>query len=161
MLTRPATEHDLPAIKAIYDHQVRTGISTFDLVEPSIDYWAERLASTRTGDHLLVAELDGAIAGYAYSSTYRPRPAYDRTKETSVYLDESALGQGLGRALYDDLLGRLRADGIHIALGVIALPNPASEALHRACGFERVGVVPEVGNKFDRWIDTAFWALRL
>lgn len=159
--TRAASEQDLPAIKAIYDHQVRTGIATFDLVEPPLEVWSERLASTRPGDHVLVAEADGAVVGYAYSSTYRPRPAYDRTRETSVYLDAAAVGRGLGRALYDDLLARLRADGMHVALGVIALPNDASEALHRACGFERVGVLPEVGNKFDRWIDTAFWALRL
>jgi phosphinothricin acetyltransferase len=63
--------------------------------------------------------------------------------------------------MYDDLLARLRGDGMRVALAVIALPNPASEALHRACGFDRVGVLPEVGHKFDRWIDTAFWALRL
>ena len=161
MLIRDATEQDLPTIKAIYDHQVETGISTFDTSPPSLGYWNTRLTSTAPGDHLLVGERDGLVVGYAYSSTYRPRPAYDRTRETSVYLAADAVGQGLGRAMYDVLLGRLRADGMHIALGVIALPNEASEALHRAFGFERVGVLPEVGNKFDRWIDTAFWALRL
>jgi L-amino acid N-acyltransferase YncA len=161
MATREATEQDLAVIKAIYDHQVRHGIATFDLVPPPVETWAERLASTRPGDHLLVAEREGEVLGYAYSSTYRPRPAYDRTRETSVYLAPESAGRGLGRALYDDLLARLRADGMHVALGVVALPNPASEALHRACGFQRVGVLPEVGNKFDRWIDTAVWALRL
>ncbi len=161
MVTRTATEQDLPTIKAIYDHEVETGIATFDTAPPALEYWAAKLASTEPGDHLLVAELDGTVVGYAYSSTYRPRLAYARTKETSVYLTADAVGRGLGRALYDDLLARLRADGIHVALGVIALPNPASEALHRAFGFERVGVLPEVGNKFDRWIDTAFWALKL
>ena len=79
------------------------------------------------------------MVGYAYSSSYRPRPAYARTREVSVYLDDSARGQGLGRQLYDELLGRLRADGVHQVLAVIALPNDASEALHRACGFARVG----------------------
>ena len=161
MVTRVATEQDLPAIKAIYDHQVETGISTFDTSPPPLEYWGARLARTESGDHLLVAERDGAVVGYAYSASYRPRPAYARTRETSVYLAADAVGQGLGRALYDDLLARLRADGMHVALGVIALPNPASEALHRACGFEQVGVLPEVGHKFDRWIDTAFWALKL
>jgi L-amino acid N-acyltransferase YncA len=161
MVTRVATEQDLPAIKAIYDHQVLTGIATFDTEAPPLEQWAERLASDQVGDHMLVAESHGAVAGYAYSTTYRPRPAYARTRETSVYLAPEAGGRGLGRALYDDLIARLRADGMHVALGVIALPNPASEALHRACGFERVGVLPEVGHKFDRWIDTAFWALRL
>jgi L-amino acid N-acyltransferase YncA len=161
MVIRDATEQDLPTIKAIYDHQVANGIATFDTSAPPIDYWTARLTSTEPGDHLLVAERDGAVVGYAYSASYRTRPAYARTRETSVYLAAEAIGQGLGRALYDDLLARLRADGMHVALGVIALPNEASEALHRAFGFERVGVLPEVGNKFDRWIDTAFWALVL
>jgi len=161
MLIRAATEHDLPAIKGIYDHEVLTGVATFDMEPPPQDYWDRRLASTDPGDHLLVAEVEGTVLGYAYSTTYRPRLAYARTRETSVYLAPEAVGRGLGRALYDDLVDRLRRDGMHVALGVIALPNDASEALHRACGFERVGVLPEVGHKFERWIDTAFWALRL
>jgi phosphinothricin acetyltransferase len=161
MLIRPATESDLPAVKAIYDDQVLTGVATFDLEPPPIDYWRARLTSTETGDHLLVAVEDDAVLGYAYSSSYRGRPAYARTRETSVYLASGAIGRGLGRLLYDDLLARLVADGVHTVLAVIATPNPASEALHRSCGFERVGLLPEVGFKFDRWIDTAFWALVL
>lgn len=161
MVTRAATEQDLPTVKAIYDHEVATGTATFDTSPPSLEHWLAKLGSTEPGDHLLVAELDGTVVGYAHSSTYRPRLAYARTKETSVYLAAEAAGRGLGRALYDDLLARLRADGMHVALGVIALPNPASEALHKSFGFERVGVLPEVGHKFDRWIDTAFWALKL
>jgi len=162
VLVRPADPADLPRIAAIYDEQVRTAISTFDLVSPGLAYWEARLASTEPGDHLLVADSpSGEVVGYAYSSTYRPRPAYARTREVSVYLDESARGHGLGRRLYDELLDRLRADGIHQVLAVIAQPNDASEALHRACGFERVGLLPEVGWKFDRWIDTAVWGLTL
>jgi L-amino acid N-acyltransferase YncA len=170
MLIRPATEADLPAVKAIYDHQVLTGTATFDLEPPPVDYWRTRLGSTETGDHLLVAAEDDAedadteddrVLGYAYSASYRPRPAYSRTRETSVYLGADAVGRGVGRALYEDLLARLRADGVHTVLAVIATPNPASEALHRSCGFEQVGVLPGVGHKFGRWIDTAFWALVL
>jgi L-amino acid N-acyltransferase YncA len=158
---RRAEPADLPRIAAIYDDQVRTAISTFDLEPPPLSYWETRLASTEPGDHLLVADSDEGVVGYAYSSSYRPRPAYARTREVSVYLDAAAQGQGLGRRLYDDLLGRLRADGVHQVLAVIALPNDASEALHRACGFTRVGLLPEVGWKFDRWIDTALWGLTL
>jgi phosphinothricin acetyltransferase len=161
MLIRPAAEADLPAVKAIYDQQVLTGTATFDLEPPPVDYWRARLTSTETGDHLLVAVEDDALLGYAYSAAYRTRPAYDRTRETSVYLAAAAVGRGLGRALYDELLARLAADGVHTVLAVIATPNEASEALHRSCGFERVGLLPEVGHKFDRWIDTAFWALVL
>jgi L-amino acid N-acyltransferase YncA len=158
---RSADPADLPRIAAIYDEQVRTAISTFDLEPPGLGYWETRLTSTAPGDHLLVAEAAGDVAGYAYSSSYRPRPGYARTREVSVYLDASARGQGLGRQLYDELLARLRADEVHQVLAVIAQPNEASEALHRACGFERVGLLPEVGWKFDRWIDTAMWGLTL
>jgi phosphinothricin acetyltransferase len=158
---RPATERDLPAVKAIYDVQVRYGIATFDLKPPPLSYWQSRLASTEAGDRLLVADSGTAVVGYAYSSAYRPRPAYRHTRETSVYLDPAAQGQGIGRRLYDELLAGLRADGMHQALAVVALPNPASQALHRACGFTSAGVLHEVGRKFGRWIDTEWWELRL
>jgi phosphinothricin acetyltransferase len=158
---RTADTSDLPQIAAIYDEQVRTAISTFDLEPLGLDYWEARLASTAPGDHLLVALADSGVVGYAYSSSYRPRPAYARTREVSVYLAGEAREQGLGRALYEELLRRLRTDGIHQVLAVIALPNDASEALHRACGFSRVGVLPEVGWKFNRWIDTALWTITL
>ena len=158
---RTADPSDLPRIAAIYDEQVRTAISTFDLEPPGLDYWEARLASTAPGDHLLVALADSGVVGYAYSSSYRPRPAYARTREVSVYLAGESREQGLGRALYEELLRRLRTDGIHQVLAVIALPNDASEALHRACGFSRVGVLPEVGWKFNRWIDTALWSITL
>jgi phosphinothricin acetyltransferase len=158
---RTAETSDLPQIAAIYDEQVRTAISTFDLEPPGQQYWEARLASTSPGDHLLVAVADSGVVGYAYSSSYRPRPAYARTREVSVYLAGEARARGIGRALYEELLRRLHADGVHQVLAVIALPNDASEALHRACGFSRVGVLPEVGWKFDRWIDTAVWGLTL
>jgi len=156
MPTRPARDSDLAAVAAIYDHEVRTAISTFDLVPPPASYWEGRLASTEPGDHLLVAEVGGEVLGYAYSASYRPRPAYRLTRETSVYLTEEARGRGLGRRLYDDLLRRLRDDGVHTAVALVALPNDASLALHRACGFTEIGVMREVGRKFDRWIDTAW-----
>jgi phosphinothricin acetyltransferase len=158
---RAATDADLAGAAAIYDAEVRAGISTFDLEPPPLSYWQHRLDSTEPGDHFLVAHDGGEIVGFAYSSAYRPRPGYRLTRETSVYLAEGARGQGLGRRLYDDLLGRLDADGIHVALALIALPNPASVALHVACGFEHLGTMREVGRKFDRWLDTAWYQLVL
>jgi L-amino acid N-acyltransferase YncA len=154
---RAATTADLPAAAAIYDEQVRTGISTFDLEPPPTSYWQHHLDSDEPGDHFLVADADGTVVGFAYSSAYRPRPGYRQTRETSVYLADGARGQGLGRRLYDDLLGRLRHDGMHTVLALVALPNPASVALHEACGFEHLGTMREVGRKFDRWLDTAWY----
>jgi L-amino acid N-acyltransferase YncA len=161
ILVRAATDDDLVSAAAIYAEQVRTGISTFDLEPPEVDYWRHRLRSTEPGDHFLVADHDGEVVGFAYSSAYRPRPGYRLTRETSVYLAESTRGQGLGRRLYDDLVARLRADGMHVALALIALPNPASIALHEACGFDHLGTMREVGRKFDRWLDTAWYQLIL
>ena len=160
-VVRDATEVDLADVAAIYDEQVRTGISTFDLEPPGRGYWEHRLASTEPGDHFLVVEHDGGVVGYAYSSSYRPRPGYRLTRETSVYLAPDARGRGLGRLLYDALVPRLRADGMHVALALIALPNPPSVALHLACGFEHLGTMQEVGRKFDRWLDTAWYQLLL
>jgi phosphinothricin acetyltransferase len=159
--TRAATEHDLPTISAIYGHAVETSHATFDLEPPDLDYWRARVDGQHPGDHLLVAvdEQDVPV-GYAYSWSYRPRPAYDLTRETSIYLDDSVRGQGVGKLLYPALLETLAVAGVHTAVALVALPNPASEALHRACGFEQVGILREVGRKFDRWIDV-LWFQRM
>jgi phosphinothricin acetyltransferase len=154
---RPATSADLPGAGAIYDEQVRTGISTFDLEPPPASYWQHHLESTEPGDHFLVAVDGDEVVGFAYASAYRPRPGYRLTRETSVYLAAGARGRGLGRRLYDDLLARVAADGIHVVLALVALPNPASVALHEACGFEHLGTMREVGRKFDQWLDTAWY----
>ena len=158
---RPASAADLAAAAAIYDEQVRTGISTFDLEPPPVAYWEHHHESTEPGDHFLVADDGSEVVGFAYSSAYRPRPGYRLTREVSVYLSERARGQGLGRRLYDDLIDRVRADGIHVVLALVAVPNPASVSLHEACGFEHLGTMHEVGRKFDRWLDTAWYQLVL
>jgi phosphinothricin acetyltransferase len=156
-VVRPAADADLVGAAAIYDDEVRTGISTFDLEPPPVSYWSHHLESTEPGDHFLVADDRGDVVGFAYSSSYRPRPGYRLTRETSVYLAQRAKGRGLGRRMYDDLLDRVRADGIHVVLALVAQPNPASDALHLACGFEHLGTMREVGRKFDRWLDTAWY----
>ncbi len=153
MTIRAATESDLSAIAAIYGHEARSGIATFDTEPRPIDQWRDRLESPEQGDHLLVATDEEMVLGYAHSTAYRPKPCYAGTRETSIYLAPEAQGQGLGRQMYDDLLGWLVADGIRTVVAAVALPNPASLALHRACGFQEVGVMREVGRKFDRWID--------
>ena len=154
---RPATDADLDAVAAIYGREVLTGHATFDIEPPARGIWERRLASGHPGDQFLVAELEGGVVGFAYASAYREKGAYAGTRETTIYLDPAAAGHGLGRLLYTELLERMTAAGVHTALACLAVPNDASEALHRACGFERVGVMREVGRKFGRWIDVAWW----
>lgn len=101
------------------------------------------------------------VRGFAYSGWFRTRPAYAGTRETSIYLPGDARGEGLGRRLYTELLRRLREDGIHLAVAVIAQPNPPSVALHEALGFELVGTFAEIGHKFGRYVDTRWYQLRL
>jgi phosphinothricin acetyltransferase len=152
---------DLSRMAAIYNEQVRTSVATFDVEERGSAYLGEKLASDGPGDLVIVATRGDDVVGYALSGPFRPRPAYAGTKETSVYVAEGARGLGLGRRLYAVLLGRL--DGfaeVHTQVAVIALPNPASEALHRSLGFDHVGTLREVGRKFGRFVDTA-WYQRL
>ena len=163
MQIRAATEEDLVHVSAIYDHNARTSVTAFDDESPGPERWASQVGdAARPGVHLLVVVAeDGEVRGYAESSVFRDLAAYEWTREVSVYLGLDAQQQGFGRRLYDELLGLLRADGMHVALAVIALPNPGSEALHRSCGFTRVGVLEQVGWKLGAWVDTAWWQLRL
>jgi phosphinothricin acetyltransferase len=163
MQIRAAAEADLVHISAIYDHYARTSVTAFDDESPGPERWASAVGdAARVGEHLLVVVAEGGeVRGYAESSVFRDLAAYERTREVSVYLGLDAQQQGFGRRLYDELLGLLRADGIRVALAVIALPNPGSEALHRSCGFTSAGVLQQVGWKFGAWVDTAWWQLRL
>lgn len=155
---RPAVEDDLADVATIYNHEVVTSVATFDLEPPTSDYWRQRLTGRDPGDHLLVAvDTDDDVVGYAYSWSYRPRPAYSLTRETSIYLDPSVRGQGIGSLLYPALLEAMTASGVHTAVALVAQPNPGSAALHERCGFERVGTMRQVGFKFDRWIDVAWY----
>jgi L-amino acid N-acyltransferase YncA len=160
-LIRSATPADIPAIVRIYGHAVRTSVASFDLTDPPPTHWHEKLASDALGDHVVVVEEDDTVLGCAYSSQFRPRPAYARTRETSVYLAPEAVGHGLGRLTYGHLISLLREDGMHCAVAVVAEPNPASVALHESLGFTLVGTLRGVGRKFGRWIDTRWYQLPL
>ena len=153
---RRAVPDDLPAVARIYADAVVTSRATFDLVAPEIEAWEHRLATLGPLDAMFVA-VDPRVVGFAYSSAYRPRAAYDRTRETTVYLAEDARGQGVGSRLYTALLETLGAAGVHTVIATIALPNPASEALHLAQGYAKTGHLAEVGHKFGDWVDIALY----
>jgi L-amino acid N-acyltransferase YncA len=160
-----ATPDHLDAIAATYAHAVRHSHATFDLEPPPDSLWtdrlAERLAERARGLHLLVAVADGRVAGFARSGRYRPKAAYDTTRETSIYLAQGHEGRGIGTRLYRELLDRVAADGIWLAVAGVADPNPASTRLHEALGFTRVGTMSQVGRKFDTYWDVTWWQKRL
>jgi len=132
---------------------------TFDLEPPSVDAWADayRRDVEEGRYHLLVAEDDGGIEGYVRTTEYREKPAYATSVQTSIYCAPTATGRGVGRALYEALFASLGDGGFHRALAAIALPNPASVALHERFGFVHRGTLTEVGHKLGRYWDVGWW----
>ena len=153
---RPARAADLPTIQAIYAPEVLEGTATFELEPPDAAEIGTRLAKVEAQRlPWLVAELNGAVAGYAYATRYRDRPAYRFTVEDTVYVARSARGHGLGRALLAALLDGARAAGMRQMVAVIGdTANEGSIRLHQACGFAHAGTLRDVGFKFGRWLDT-------
>lgn len=161
---RAATLDDLPRLTGIYNHYIRESHSTFDTHEFSVSQrqaWFDRF-QPGTRHTLLVGIAQDTVVGYASSQPLRPKPAYDRSVETTVYLAPDCAGHGYGRLLYKALLSLLTDLGsVHRAYGVIALPNEASAQLHESLGFRRCSVLSEVGYKFGRYWDTAWYELPL
>lgn len=151
---RDATFEDLREIVRIYNQAVVGGVATFDLEPFTVE---QRLPWFHQFDHdhpLLVLEAEAGLAGFAYYLPFRAKPAYARTKECTVYVDEARQGRGAGTQLYAALIDRARARGVHTLIGVIADGNPGSVALHEKFGFRKAGRLEAVGRKFDRWVAT-------
>jgi phosphinothricin acetyltransferase len=162
MNMRDARVDDAEPVASIYNHFVLTTSISFEEAEVSAIEMAGRIADVQAaGLPWLIAEQDGELAGYAYATKWRVRNAYRFSVESTVYLSPAHAGKGIGTTLYRALLERLRAGGYHLVIGGIALPNPASIALHEKLGFEKVAQFNEVGFKFDRWTDVGYWQLKL
>ena len=162
MIVRASTTEDATALAEIYGHHVLNGFGTFEEVPPSVqDMAARRQAIVERGLPYLVAEAAGRVLGFAYAGPFRPRAAYRYTVEDSVYIAPDALGRGVGKALMEALIARARALGKHVMIAAIDAGNPASLALHKTLGFREVGLLPQVGMKFGRWLDLAFLQLTL
>lgn len=156
VLVRPATETDMAAVAAIYEHHVLTGTATFEIEPPTVpDMRSRRAAIAEAGLPYLVATIDNRVAGYAYAGPYRPRPAYRFTVEDSIYISPEWQGRGLGRRLLSEVIAACESAGYRQMVAVIGdSNNAASIRLHSAFGFRTVGVLTSVGLKFGRWIDT-------
>lgn len=156
---RPALEGDLQAINEIYDYYVAETHITFDVEPTSMEdrrEWFSHYAET--GRHRLMVALEGdQIAGYASSSRFRPKPGYLTSIETSIYLAPDLIGKGIGSRLYGEMFKALEGEDLHRAYAGIALPNPASIALHERFGFKRVAHFTEQGRKFGRYWDVAWY----
>ena len=155
---RPATSADAEALARIYNPYILETIITFEEQVLGAADMAARLAQVQQQSlPWLVTERRGRVMGYAYASRWKERSAYRLSTETGIYLQSDSCGQGLGTQLYEQLLTALRERGIHVALAGIALPNPASVALHERLGFRKVGQLPEIGFKLGRWVDVGYW----
>jgi phosphinothricin acetyltransferase len=160
-MIRAATAADAAAIATIYNHYIKNTTVTFEEASLGAIEMAQRIAAVSADYPWLVRERDARILGYAYAARFHARSAYRFTVETTVYVANDTHRARIGTELYGSLLDRLRAQKLHRALGVIALPNEASVGLHEKFGFRKVGEFEEVGWKFGRWINVGYWELSL
>ena len=142
---RSARSEDAADIQAIYAPFVQETSVSFETVPPSVETMAARISSNLARHGYFVAQSEAGILGFAYASPYRPRPAYDRTAEVSVYLAPQAQGRGLAQALYRALFAHLAARGFHTAVAIVTLPNPQSAQLHERCEFAMWGACRMLG----------------
>ena len=153
---RSARHDDIPRVAAIYAHHVLHGLASFEVDPPDAAEMARRHQNAVSlGLPYLVAEVAGRLAGYAYAAPYRARPAYRYTVENSIYVHHECAGQGIGGALLAPLIEACAAAGCRQMVAVIGdSENWASIKLHEKFGFARVGLLPAVGWKFNRWVDS-------
>lgn len=155
LLIRNSVLDDMPAITALYQHHVLHGTGTFEIEPPTQEDMTSRRADVLgKGLPYLVATDGQNILGFAYCNWFKPRPAYRFSAEDSIYLAPDALGQGLGRSLLAELMLRAESAGVRKLIAVIGdSANQGSIGVHRALGFDHVGLLKSCGWKFDRWLD--------
>lgn len=154
---RDSEEADIDAIAHIYGHWVQHGLASFEVTPPDADEIRRRRATVLAGGypHLVAAGEDGRVLGYGYAGPYRTRPAYRFACEDSVYVAPDAARGGIGRSLLQALIARCEASGLRLMVAIIGdSGNEPSIGLHKALGFEHAGVLPAIGWKHGRWVDT-------
>ncbi len=154
---RLASPADAGGILGIYAPIVRETTISFEIEPPTLEQMQARIQGTLERYPWLVYESDGEVAGYAYATRHRERPAYQWSADVSVYVADRLRRKGIGRQLYAPLLGILKDLGYYSALAGIALPNPASVGLHEAMGFRPIGVYRNIGYKLGGWRDVGWW----
>lgn len=150
---------DARQVLDIYNYYVTNTVVTFDLEPLSLKDFKERIIKISADYPFIVYEENNEILGYAYGSKFRPKPAYNHTVETTVYVKQGNHGKQIGTKLYKTLLPLLKEKNFHIVLGVLTLPNDASIKLHEKFGFKQVAFLKDAGLKFGNWQDVGFWQL--
>jgi len=159
---RAAAEDDAEAIAAIYAHHVLHGVASYDLDPPNAEFHRDKIRRILAASWpFLVAELNGAVAGYAYVTQFRDRAAYRFTAENSIYVNPDHLRRGIGKTLLKTLLDRASSYGFRTIIAVIGGAEPASIAVHAALGFQEVGRLKGVGWKHERWLDSVYMQIDL
>lgn len=156
LIVRASAEADVARCAEIYAHHVLYGTASFEVDPPDLAEMKRRRAAVLdVGLPHLVAEREGRVMGYAYAGNWRPRPAYKFSVEDSIYIDNAAVGQGVGKALLPALIEQCTALGRRQMVAVIGdSAQTPSIRLHASCGFEMVGTLKNIGFKFGRWLDT-------
>lgn len=160
MLIRDFEERDILPAATLTNHYIQHTAVHFG-IHPYTPEEFRAIWHARDQYPWLTAEIDNRFAGYAKGARWRERDAYAKTVEVGLYIDPAFQKQGVGTALYKELLARLKNSGYHTAVGGVTLPNEGSVRLHESMGFTKVGVFREVGRKFDQWHDTGWWQLIL
>jgi phosphinothricin acetyltransferase len=161
-MIRPAKPEDSEALAEIYNYYICHSLATFEEQEVNAAEMQARMSAVAgLGFPWLVAQEGNAVIGYAYANRWRERSAYRFSVESTVYLAQHASGRGWGSRLYQALFDELRQRDVHVVIGGITLPNPASVALHEKMGMRKVAEFPEVGFKQGQWLDVGYWQLNL
>lgn len=156
---RAATESDLPRLTEIYNHYVTETATTFDVETFTVEQRREWFGHYGTTGRyrMLVADFEGDVVGYTTSSRFHPRAAYDTTVESTILSAPERIGSGLGGPLYEALFRELANEDVHSVMALVVVPNAGSERLHERMGFRHVGTMHEVGRKFGRYWDVAYY----
>jgi len=157
-IVRPVTLDDLPVILDILNREIREGIAHFGTEPLTIEDLAREFANATAYPWFAAIHYE-SLVGFARANPWKSRGGYAKTCEVGLYVEPETQGQGVGVALYEQLLPSLQCLGFKTLLGGIALPNPASVRLHEKFGFSHVGTLPQVGWKFGAWRDVGYWAL--
>ncbi|NER84588.1 MAG: N-acetyltransferase [Leptolyngbya sp. SIO1D8] len=157
MNIRQIQEADIARITEIYNWYVLNTTITFELEVISPSEMQQRVQGKLKKYDWLVAEIDKSVIGYAYYGAYHSRAAYSHTVELSIYLAQESIGKGCGKSLYRTLIESAKNRDFRELVGIIALPNETSIALHQKLGFEEIGVLKKVGYKFGNYLDVGIW----